>query len=81
MEQAENYLVRYQQGSEDEKDAVVAEYQTFLNALGEEDRQAARTFMQAALRPKIEETVNELDKLTEKADLLLKGKIIYSSTP
>lgn len=81
MEQAKQYLERYQQADREQRAVILKEYQSFLETLNNEDRQAARTFMQAALRPRIDETVNELDRLAEQANLMLKGKITYSSVP
>ncbi len=77
MEQAKHYLDRYQQANREERTAILQEYRVFLDTLGEEDRQAARTFMQTNLRTKINETINELDRLAETATLVLKGKITY----
>nr|WP_293834343.1 hypothetical protein [uncultured Arsenicibacter sp.] len=77
MEQVKDYLERYKQANRDDRAKVLTEYQLFLETLNEADRQQARTYMQAALKPRIEETVNELDTLQEKANLVLKGKITY----
>ncbi|RIV23528.1 hypothetical protein DYU11_11085 [Fibrisoma montanum] len=48
-----------------------------METLTAEERQRARAFMQAGLRPTIDETVKQLDTLSEKANLVLKGKIRY----
>jgi hypothetical protein len=77
MEQAKQYLERYQRANDDEKDAIVIEYRAFIETLSAEDRQTARTFMQAHLRPRIEEVADTLDRLAQKATLVLKGKITY----
>jgi len=77
MEQAKQYLERYQRAKEEEKDAIVTEYRVFIETLSAEDRQKARTFMQTHLRPRIEEVAETLDLLGQKAALVLKGKITY----
>jgi|GEM_PF-7018894 len=75
MEQVKHYLERYQQADRIERAQVLNEYQAFLETLTAEERQRARAFMQAGLRPTIDETVKQLDTLSEKANLVLKGKI------
>ena len=80
MEQAKQYLERYQKStSREEKKAVLKEYQVFLETLSDEDREQTRQFMQTALKPQINERIKTLDAMMEKADLLLnqKGKVTY----
>ena len=80
MKQAKQYLERYQKAtSREERAALLTDYQAFLETLSDDDRDQARQFMQAALRPQINERIKTLDALAEKAELILshKGKITY----
>lgn len=77
MEQAKHFLERYEQASRPDRPQVLVEYRAFLDTINEEDRQQAREYMQRRLRPRIDETVAELEALTEKANLALSGKITY----
>ena len=54
MEQAKQHLERYQKATGREKrTAVLVEYGAFLEMLATDDREQARQFMQAALKPQI----------------------------
>ena len=78
MQQAKQYLDRYQQATTpQERTALLTEYQAFLETLAPDERDQARQFMQTALKPQIDERVKTLDALVEKANLVLKGKITY----
>ena len=62
MEQAKQHLERYQKATGREKrTAVLVEYGAFLEMLATDDREQARQFMQAALKPQIQERRADLD--------------------
>lgn len=73
MEAIKNYLDQYERAvTRTERKAILTDYQSFLKTLSESDREQARQFAQARLQPQIEQTMNTLDALTEKAETLLK---------
>ncbi|MFD2934596.1 hypothetical protein [Spirosoma flavum] len=80
MEQAKHFLKQYQGAtSREERSAILAEYQTLLETLSTHERDEVRQFMKSHLQPQIKETLQTLDALVEKADLLLsqKGMVTY----
>ncbi|MBC7568345.1 MAG: hypothetical protein H7319_01255 [Spirosoma sp.] len=77
MEQAKQYADKYQQADETGRAIIVKEYQLFLETLNPEERQAARAYMQARLRPQLSETMNTLDALSEQANQLL-NRTLYA---
>ena len=63
MNQAKQYLARYQQSlTLEEKKAVVTEYQAYLQTLSEPERDEAREIMHV-LWPSIKQRLNELEPM------------------
>ncbi|TAE20743.1 MAG: hypothetical protein EAZ91_26105 [Cytophagales bacterium] len=72
MMTARDYLEKYNSAtSAEERSAVLIDYQSFLQTLSTDDRAEARAFIQTNLKPKIQETMQRLDELAERAKLLL----------
>ena len=75
MEKANQYLKAYQNSiSAEEKAVLLKEYQAFLGTLSANEREQIRQFMHTALRPQIQQTIENLDALAEKANQLLNQK-------
>ena len=75
MEEAEKYLHDYHSATSSEaRAAVLVEYQSFVKTLSPDDREQIRQFMHTALRPQIQQTIENLDALAEKANQLLNQK-------
>lgn len=54
----------------------------FLEMLATDDREQARQFMQAALKPQVQERIRMLDALAEKGDSMLNQKdYVYGRKP
>lgn len=69
---AKEYLEKYQSATTpEEREGALTNYQSFLQTLSAMERAETRRFMQANLRPQIQETIQRLDALTEQANLLL----------
>ncbi|AQG80954.1 hypothetical protein [Spirosoma montaniterrae] len=74
MNQVQHYLTRYKQAATlEEKEAVVADYQLYLQTLTPEERDKAREVM-GVLWPSIKQRIDELtpmmDSLTKMLDRL-----------
>ena len=72
MTSAKEYLEKYQSATtSEEREIALTGYQSFLQTLSATERAETRQFMQANLRPQIQETIQRLDALVEQANSLL----------
>ena len=75
MKQAQQYLERYRQAqTRQERRSVAIEYKTFFNSLSDQEQLQAQGVMDS-LWPDINQNVNELERLTEQIESVLKPKV------
>lgn len=83
MEQAKQYLERYQKATgREDRAAVLVEYGAFLEMLTTDECEQARQFMQATLKPQIQERIRTINALAEKADSMFsQTDYVYGRKP
>ncbi|QJD79982.1 hypothetical protein [Spirosoma rhododendri] len=80
MEKAAYYLDRFrQETSPEQRSTLIQDYQDYLKTLPADEQKSVRQFMQEAMRPQLQERIETLDALVEKAELILsqRGKVTY----